>query len=129
MHFQKLNRFNYLMYITFKLQRGIGEVAKEMCFGEDICLKFAYLDAREGERWSINAEEQLKHQFTKSFENVDCTQGINHSRFHYCIYGIFIFITIKISGVIIYLETCKLIKTCEKISEQCLKTSRIKQSI
>ena len=90
-----------------------------MCFGEDIYLQFACLDAIEGKRWLINSEEQLKLQFPKSFENVDRTQSINHSRFHYCIYRISIFITIKISGVIVYLETCELIKTFEKISEQC----------
>ena len=38
------------MYITFMSQRGIGEVAKEMCFGEDFSLKFACLDARKGGR-------------------------------------------------------------------------------
>ena len=119
MHFQKLNQFNYLMYITFRSRTGIGEVAKEICFGEDIYFQFACLDAIERKQWLINSEEQLKLQFPKSFENVDCTQGISNSRFHYCIYRISIFITIKISGVIVYLETCELIKTCEKISEQC----------
>ena len=113
MHFQKPNWFNYLMYVTFRSQRGI-EVPKEMCFGEYIYLKFACLDAREGERWSINSEEQLMLQFTKSFKNVDCPQGINHSRFHYCIYRVSIFVIIKISGAILYLETCELIKSCEK---------------
>ena len=102
------------MYITFRLQRGIGEVAEEMCFGEDIYLKFACLDTREGERCSINSEEQLELQFPKSFENVDRTQGINHSHFHYCIYRALIFIKIKISHVVVYLETCELIKKCEK---------------
>ena len=34
------------MYITFRSQRGIGQVAKEMCFGKDISLKFACLDVR-----------------------------------------------------------------------------------
>ena len=119
MHFQKLNQFKYLMYTTFRSRTGIGEVAEEICFGEDIYLQFACLDAIEGKRWLINSEEQLKLQFPKSFENVDRTQGINHLRFHYCIYRISIFIAIKISGVIVYLETCELIKTCEKISEQC----------
>ena len=119
MHFQKQNQFNYLMYITFRSRTGIGEVDEEMCFGEDIYLQFACLDAKEGKRWLINSEEQLKLQFSKSFENVDHTQGINHSRFHYCIYRISISITIKISGVIVYIETCKLIKICEKILEQC----------
>ena len=119
MHFQKLNQLNYLMYITFRSQTGIEEVTEEMCFVKDIYLQFACLDAIKGKRWLINSEEQLKLQFPKSFENVDRTQGINHSRFHYCIYRISIFITIKISGVIVYLETCKLIKACEKISKQC----------
>ena len=50
MHFQKLNRFYYLMYTTFRSQKRIEEVAKEMCFGKDISLRFACLDAREGER-------------------------------------------------------------------------------
>ena len=54
-----------------------------MGFGEDISLKFTCLDAREGERWSINSETQLKIEFPKIFENVDCPQGINHSCFHY----------------------------------------------
>ena len=79
MHFQKLNQFNYLMYITFRSQTGIGEVPEEMCFGEDIYLQFACLNAIKGKRWLINSEEQLKLQFPKSFENVDCTQGINNS--------------------------------------------------
>ena len=90
-----------------------------MCFGEDIYLKFAYLDAREGERWLINSEEQLKLNFPKSFENVDRPQGINHSRFHYCICSVSIFVPIKSSGVFLYLQTCELIKSCEKISEKC----------
>ena len=90
-----------------------------MCFGEDIYLKFACLDVREGEPWSINSEEQLKLKFPKSFENVDRSQGINHSRFHYCICRVSIFVAIKSSGVFLYLETCELIKSCEKISEQC----------
>ena len=42
------------MYVTFRSQWGIGEVAKEMGFGKDISLKFASLDSRDGERWSIN---------------------------------------------------------------------------
>ena len=50
MHFQKLNQFNYQMYITFKSQTGIGEVTKEICFGEDIYMQFAWLDAIEGKR-------------------------------------------------------------------------------
>ena len=70
------------MYIIFRLQRGIEEVAKQMCFGKDISLKFACLDAREEERWSINSETQLKLQFPQIFERVDRPQGINHSRFH-----------------------------------------------
>ena len=107
------------MYITFRSQKGMREVAEEMCFGEDIYLKFTCLDAREGERWSINSEEQLKPQFPKSFENVDRPQGINHSRFHYCICSVSIFVPIKSSGVFLYLQTCELIKSCEKISEQC----------
>ena len=119
MHFQKLNHFNYQMYITFRSRTVIGEVAEEICFGEDVYLQFACLDAIEGKRWLINSEEQLKLQFPKSLENVDCTQGINHSRFRYCIYRFSTFNTIKISGVIVYLETYELIKTCEKISEQC----------
>ena len=71
------------MYITFRSQRGIGQVAKEMCFGKDISLKFTCLDAREGKRWSIISEAQLKVQFPKIFENVNCPQGINYSHFHY----------------------------------------------
>ena len=58
------------------------EVAKEMCFAEDISLKFACLDAREGERWSINSEAQLKLRFSKIFERVDSPQSINYSHFH-----------------------------------------------
>ena len=81
-HFQKLNRFYYTMYIIFRSKRGIGEVAKEMCFGEDVSLKFAWLNTREGERWSINSEAQLKLQIPKIFERVNSAQGINHSRFH-----------------------------------------------
>ena len=119
MHFQKLNQFNYLMYITFRSRTGIGEVAKEICFGEDIYFQFACVDEIEGKQWLINSEEQLNLQLPKSFENVDRTQGINHLRFHYYIYRISIFIAIKISGVIVCLETCELIQTCEKISEQC----------
>ena len=71
------------MYITFRSQGGLGEVAKEMDFGEDISLKFARLDSRYGERWSINSEVQLRLEFPKIFENVDRLQGINHSCFHY----------------------------------------------
>ena len=71
------------MYITFRSQGGIGEVAKEMGFGEDISLKFTRLDSRDGERWSINSEALLKLEFPKIFENVDRLQGINHSCFHY----------------------------------------------
>ena len=82
-YFQKLNRFSYVIYITLTSQGRIGEVVKEMGFGEDISLKFTCLDAREGERWSINSETQLKIEFPKIFENVDCPQGINHSCFHY----------------------------------------------
>ena len=66
----------------FRSLRGIGQVAKEMCFGKDISLKFAGLDAKERERWSIISEAQLKVHFPKIFENVSCPQGINHSRFH-----------------------------------------------
>ena len=62
------------MYITFRSQGGIGEVAKEMGFGEDISLKFARLDSRDGERWSINSEAKLKLEFPKIFENVDRLQ-------------------------------------------------------
>ena len=58
-------------------------MAKEMGFGEDISLKFARLDSRDGERWSINSEAQLKLEFPKIFENVVRVQGINHSCFHY----------------------------------------------
>ena len=36
------------MYITFRLETGIGEVAEEMCFGEDFYLQFAWLDTIEG---------------------------------------------------------------------------------
>ena len=115
MHFQKLNLFNYPMCITCRSQRGIGEIAEEMCFGEDIYSKFPSLDAREGEQWSINSEQQLKLQFSKSFENVSRPQGINHLRFRYCMYCVFIFISIRISVVILYLETCELIKSSEKI--------------
>ena len=60
------------MYITFRSQRGIGQVAKEMSFGKDITFKFACLDAGEGERWSIISEAQLKTQFPKIFKNVNC---------------------------------------------------------
>ena len=70
------------MYITFTSQGGIGEVAKKMGFGEDISLKFTRLDSRDGERWSINSEAQLKLEFRKTFQNVDCLQGINHSCFN-----------------------------------------------
>ena len=62
------------MYVTFRSQGGIGEVAKEMGFGEDMFLKFARLDSRDGERWSINSEAQLKLEFPKIFENVDRLQ-------------------------------------------------------
>ena len=78
-----LEEIRYLMYITFRSQRGIGQVAKEMCFGKDISLKLACLDAREGERLSIILEAQIKAQFLNIFENVSCPQGINHPRFHY----------------------------------------------
>ena len=71
------------MYITFRSQRGIGQVAKEMCFGKDISLKFACLDAKEGERLSIISKAQVKAQFLNIFEHVSCPQGINHPRFHY----------------------------------------------
>ena len=71
------------MYITFRSQRGIGQVPKEMCFGKDISLKFACLDAREGERLFIISEAQVKAQFLNIFENVSCPQGISHLRFHY----------------------------------------------
>ena len=76
-------RFYYTMYVIFRSQRGIEEVAKEMCFSKDISLKFACLDVREGERWSIHSEAQLKLQFPKNFERVDRPKVINHSRFHY----------------------------------------------
>ena len=71
------------MHITFRSQRGIGEVAEEICFHEDASFKLACSNAREGERWSIISEAQLKLQFPKIFQNVNCPQGINHSRFHY----------------------------------------------
>ena len=48
----------------------------KMGFGESFSLKFTRSDARDGERWSINSEAQL-------IKDVDCLQGINHSRFHY----------------------------------------------
>ena len=51
-----LEEIRYLMYIAFRSQRGIGQVPKEMCFGKDVSLKFACLDAREGERLSIISE-------------------------------------------------------------------------
>ena len=69
------------MYITFRSQGEIGEVAKEMGFDEDISLKFTRLDSRDGERWSINLEAELKLEFPKIFENADRLQGINHSCF------------------------------------------------
>ena len=71
------------MHITFRSQRGIREAAEEMCFGEDISLKFTCLDAREGERWSIISEAQLKLKFPKIFRNANCPEGINHSHFYY----------------------------------------------
>ena len=71
------------MYITFRSQRGIGQVPKEMCYGKDISLKFVCLDAREGERLSVISEAQVKARFLNIFENVSCRQGINHPRFHY----------------------------------------------
>ena len=71
------------MYITFRSQRGIGQVAKEMCFGKDISLKFTCLDAKEGERLSIISKAQVKAQFLNIFEDVSCPQGINNPRFHY----------------------------------------------
>ena len=80
---QALSETMYFMYITFRSQMGIRQVAKETCFGKDISLKFACLDAREGERWWIILEPQLKVQFPKIFENVNSPQGINHSLFHY----------------------------------------------
>ena len=49
------------MHITFRSQRGVGEVAEEMCFYGDASLKFACWDAREGERWLIISEAQLTH--------------------------------------------------------------------
>ena len=58
------------MYITFRSQGGIGEVAKEMGFGEDSSSKFACLNATEGEQLSINSKEQLKLEFPKIFKNV-----------------------------------------------------------
>ena len=71
------------MYITFRSQRGIGQVGKEMCFGKDISLKFTCLHARAGKPWSIISEAQLKVQFPKISENVNFPQGINHSHFQY----------------------------------------------
>ena len=71
------------MYITFRSQEETGEVTKEIGFGEDICLKFARLDSRDRERWSINSAAQLKLEFPKIFENVDNLQSINHSCFNY----------------------------------------------
>ena len=48
------------MYITFRLQGGIGKVAKEMGFCKDISLKLDCLDAQNGEEpRSINLEAQL----------------------------------------------------------------------
>ena len=58
------------MYITFRSQGGIGEVAKEMGFGEDSSSRFACLNTTEGVRLSINSKEQLKLEFPKIFENV-----------------------------------------------------------
>ena len=78
-----LEEIRYLMYITFRSQRGIGQIVKEKCFGKDISLKLACLDAREGERFSIILEAQVKVQFLNIFENVSCPQDINHPRFHY----------------------------------------------
>ena len=37
------------MHITFRSQGGIGEVAKEMGFGENISLKFSHFDWRDEE--------------------------------------------------------------------------------
>ena len=73
MHFQKLNQFNYLMYITCRSRTGIGEVAEEICFGEEIYFQFTCFDEIEGKRRFVNSEEQLKLQFPKNFENVDRT--------------------------------------------------------
>ena len=71
-------------HITFRSQRGIGGVAvvEEMCFFEDVSLKLTCSDAREGRRWSFISAAQLKFQIPKIFQNVNCPQGINHSRFH-----------------------------------------------
>ena len=41
------------MYITFRSQRRIGE-AKKMGFDEYFSMKFAHLNARDGEQWSFN---------------------------------------------------------------------------
>ena len=71
------------MYITFRSQGGIGEVAKKRGFSEDIFLKLPRLDAGDGERCSINSKVQLKLEFPKMFENVDHLQCINYSCFHY----------------------------------------------
>ena len=71
------------MHITFRSQRGIRELVEEICFHKDASFKLACADAREGERWSIISEAQLNLQFPKIFQNVNCPQGINHSRFHY----------------------------------------------
>ena len=49
------------MHITFGSQRGVGEVAEEICFYGDVSLKFACWDAREGERWLIISEARLIH--------------------------------------------------------------------
>ena len=49
------------MHIIFRSQRGVGEVAEEICFYKDVYLKFVCLDAREGERWLIISEAQLTH--------------------------------------------------------------------
>ena len=44
------------MYIIFRSQEGIGEVAKEVDFNEGISLKSAHLNARDGERGLINSK-------------------------------------------------------------------------
>ena len=62
---QALLETKSIQLITFRPLRGIGKVAKEKCFEGGISLKFACLDAREGERRSINSEAQLKLQFPK----------------------------------------------------------------
>ena len=55
------------MYITFRSQRGIGQVAKEMCFGKDISLKFTCLDAREANAKVDYLRGTIKGSVSKDF--------------------------------------------------------------